>query len=79
MALEGEEFKINRSPLTDKVNASPEIADLPLRLDVEQMGAMTPVLATPGAIYTVPVVEVTSVEVVTIAGPHRSPSTRQER
>jgi hypothetical protein len=79
MSPDGEELKIHHSPITDKVNASPELADLPLRLDVEQMGAMTPVLATPGAIYTVPVVEVTTVEVVTIAGPHRSPSTRQER
>jgi hypothetical protein len=36
--------------LVDKVNASPELADLPLQSDdAEQVGAMTPVLATPVA------------------------------
>jgi hypothetical protein len=74
MSPDGEELNIHSSNLTDKVNASPELADVPLRLDVEQMGAMTPVLATPGALYTVPVVEVTTVEAVTIAGPTIPPS-----
>jgi hypothetical protein len=36
--------------LVDKVNTSPELAHLPLRADgTEQVGGMTPVLATPAA------------------------------
>jgi hypothetical protein len=36
--------------LIDKVNASPELANLPLLSDgTEQVGSMTPVLATPAA------------------------------
>lgn len=36
--------------LIEKVNSSSELADLPLQSDdAEQVGAMTPVLATPAA------------------------------
>jgi hypothetical protein len=77
-------MKIHHFDISEKVNASPELADLPLRLDVERMGAMTPVLATPGVVYAVPVIQVATVEMVTIAGPHRVAPTsrsnhRQER
>jgi hypothetical protein len=65
-------IRMTTTTLTDKVNACPELAALPLRPSAEErIAALTPVLATPGAIYTVPVVEVTTHQVVTIAGLHR--------